>query len=74
MVLYSHNAASVPECEELLDQVRLFESRATELGMMMEHRESIEEWRYYFSAYRDYLSQNDKHRSFEQFLDEHPRL
>lgn len=73
-MLYSWDGATVPQCEELLELVNQFERRASDLGVLAERREAIDEWRYYFKAYRDYLLQIASYRSFEQFLEEHPQV
>jgi hypothetical protein len=72
-VLYGNDGATVSECEDLLAHVDQFEERAKALGVAEDHAESVQEWRYYFAGYREYLQRRDEFESFERFLDAIPR-
>lgn len=71
-VLYENHVASASECEILLADLNLYEVLAKKLGKLESHKESIKEWRYYISGYREYLSRSDDFASFEHYLNANP--
>ena len=71
-VLHGPNGATVADCEEMLEHVDTFESRADSVGIIDQDRESIARWRYYFGGYRKYLLEHGRYGSFARFLEDHP--
>lgn len=66
-VLYGHNSASIAQCDELAEDLAMYERSAAEIGLP-EDVELIGEARFHISAYRRYLSERDRHVNYEQFL------
>lgn len=68
-VLYGHNGATIPECDELL--VFLQEFRVYEAGLDQPSRfaELVAECDLHFRSYREYLAQGRPGGSYEQFCE-----
>jgi hypothetical protein len=66
-VLYGTNGASIEECDELLNEIVIFESICNKLKL--DEHELIEECKYYYPAYRSYLSVFKDYKNFADYLD-----
>lgn len=68
-VLYGHNGATVPECDELLEFLEEFRAHAASLNQPSQFSRLIADCDLHFRSYRDYLVQGRPGCSYEQFLE-----
>ena len=66
-VLYGTNGASIEECEELINEVEKYEIVCNKLDR--DEKELIQECKYYYQAYKDYLLVYKKFKGFADYLD-----
>ena len=65
-VLYGANGATIEECEELIQEAERYENVCHKL--QIDRAEIIEECKYYYPAYRDYLSVFKNYQNFADYL------
>jgi hypothetical protein len=65
-VLYGQNSASILECDELLEYVGEYEYSCHKLKL--NRTDLISECKFYYSAYKDYLTNRHLHENFKDYL------
>jgi hypothetical protein len=65
-VLYGINGATIEECTELIKEVEKYEALCNKL--QLDKRELIQECKYYYPAYKNYLSVYKNYKNFEDYL------
>jgi hypothetical protein len=66
-ILYGTNGANIEECEELIEEIGKYELLCDKL--QLDESELIQKCKYYYSAYKNYLSSNESYNSFPEYLD-----
>jgi hypothetical protein len=66
-VLYGANGATIEECDELIKEVEKYEILCNKL--QRDESELIEECKFYYPAYKDYLSVYKNYKNFDDYLD-----
>jgi hypothetical protein len=66
-VLFEQNGASIGECEILIKEVEAYEKVCKKLDR--DEKELIQECKFYYPAYRDYISVYKNYKNFADYLD-----
>ena len=66
-VLYGANGATIEECKELIEEVAKYEIVCNKL--QRDESELIEECKFYYPAYKAYLSVYKNYKNFDDYLD-----
>ena len=66
-VLYGANGATIQECEELIQEVEKYEIVCNKL--QRDENKLIEECKFYYPAYKAYLSVYKNYKNFDDYLD-----
>ena len=67
-VLYGHNGATLEQCEKLLDGLKEFETHVHQSEQALQYQELVNECRFHYQAYRQYLMTNRETTSYERYL------
>lgn len=67
-VLYGHDGATIEQCAELRADLDELESLVTAHGTRAEYEDLINDCRYHFTAYADYLARHLEFLSYEDYL------
>ena len=67
-VLYGHNSATSEQCEKLLNGLSEFETHLHQSGQIGRYPELVNECRFHYQAYRQYLMINRRETSYERYL------
>jgi hypothetical protein len=65
-VLYGQDGATIAECEELLEKVIQYENLCNQL--QLDEKELIENYKFYYTAYKAYLAVYPNYQNFEDYL------
>jgi hypothetical protein len=65
-VLYGQDGATIAECDELLEKVIQYENLCNQL--QLDEKELIENYKFYYTAYKAYLTVYPNYQNFEDYL------
>jgi hypothetical protein len=65
-IIYGNNGATIEDCNDLLQLVNEYEEVCKKLGV--DRREVIDDCKYYYSLYKEYLKVRRDYEGFEDFL------
>jgi hypothetical protein len=65
-VLYGQDGATIAECDELLEKVSQYENLCNQL--QLDEKELIENYKFYYTAYKAYLTVYPNYQNFEDYL------
>ena len=65
-VLYGANGATIEECDELIEEIKKYEIQCNKL--QLDENELIEECKFYYQAYKAYLSVFKNYKNFEDYI------
>ena len=68
-VLYGSDGASIQECKELLNDLTRYENVCNKLSI--DDQQLIDECKFYYFAYKDYLAIYKDYKGFDDYLDKH---
>ena len=67
-VLYGQDGATIPQCEEMLNELDEFVGHANRLGIVDSYRDLISDCRLHYKAYANYLANRRGASSYADFL------
>ena len=70
-VLYENNGASIPQCEELLNEISEYEKVCKKL--QIDQQELIDECKFYYTSHKDYLASHKNYKGFSGYLELHDK-
>ena len=68
-VLYGADGATIEQCEELLNDLTRYEEVCSKLSIVQ--KELVDECRFYYLRYKNYLTIYKNYRGFADYLDKH---
>ncbi len=70
-MLYTHNGATVEQCDALLEELDEFCQLIENTAFQVQYAELIDQYRVHFVAYQDYIRRTSDFPTYESYLNAH---